>query len=139
MTTQNELIELYLNDETKLLQDWYQQQQLQQHPDLEPIGIFPTVEELQGMAQQWLQTLYRKHHAVFQKELCRKLVSGESACAWWRRVRGQPSLYQELILAIVGERVLSPLLEDWSLPATLTLIVTSHFLDRVCEGLNCDS
>ena len=138
MTTQNELIELYLNDETKLLQDWYQQQQLQQHRDLEPIAIFPTLEELRAMARQWLQTLYRKHQAVFQKELCCKLISGESACAWWRRVRRETQLHHDLIIALVDEKVLSPLLGTQHLAVTMTLIVTSHFLDRICEGLNCD-
>lgn len=138
MTTQNELIELYLNDEIKLLQDWYQHIQLHQHPDLEPITIFPTLEELRAMVQQWLQTLYRKHHAVFQKELCRKLVSGESACAWWRRVRQETQLHHDLIVALVDEKVLSPLLRTQHLAVTVTLIVTSHFLDRICEGLNCD-
>ncbi len=138
MTPQNELIELYLNDETKLLQDWYQQIQLRQHPDLEPIAVFPTLEELRAMAQQWLQTVYRKHHAVFQKELCRKLVSGETACAWWRRIRRESQLSHDLIVAMLDESVLSPLFGTQHFTVTVTLIVTSHFLDRVCEEAHCE-
>ena len=138
MTTQNELIELYLNDETKLLQDWYQQQQLQQHPDLEPIAIFPTVEELQGMARQWLQTLYRKHRLLLQKVFCQKLHTGESVCAWWRRIRQKSEFYQDLIIAIAEELSLSRLLETRYVVVTATLVVMSHFLDSVCEEMNCD-
>ncbi len=137
MTTQNELIELYLNDETKLLQDWYQQQQLQQHPDLEPIAIFPTSEELQGMARQWLQTLYRKHRPLLQKIFCQKLHTGESACAWWRRVRQKSAFYQDLIIAIAEELRLSRLLETRYVVVTATLVVISHFLDSVCAEVDC--
>jgi len=138
MTTQAALIDSYLNDETTLLHDWYQHIELRQHPDLEPIATFPTLEELWEMAKAWLQRLYSKNKQFFENAFCKQpLLNGESACAWWQRIR-EDRLYQDLIIAIVDDRLLSPLLETQHLTITVTLIVSSHFLDRICEGLNCD-
>jgi len=139
MTTQAALIDSYLHDETRLLHDWYQQVQLHQHPDLEPIATFPTLEELQAMAKVWWQHLYSKNKQFFEDAFCKQpLLTGESACVWWQRIRKESKLYQDLIVAIVDELLLSPLLETRHLAVTVTLIVSSHFLDRICEGLNCD-
>jgi len=138
MTTQTTLISAYLRDETMLLHDWYQQIKLSQHPDLEPITTFPSLEELKAMAKMWWQALYRKHQAFFQKVFCQKLRTGENACAWWRRIRDKSHLYQEFIVALVDQLVLSPLLAQWQIVVTLTLIVHGRLLDIVCREVNCN-
>ncbi|MEK7991592.1 MAG: hypothetical protein VSS52_011350 [Thiotrichaceae bacterium] len=135
MTTQAQLVDIYLHDETQLLQDWYQQTQVSQDSDLEPIAVFPSFEELKEMVIRWWQQLYQHNKDFFQKALCEKRLSnGKSACEWWQQIRGESGLLQDLIMALVDEKILSPLLATKQLAVAMTLIVTTHFLDNVCEG-----
>jgi hypothetical protein len=137
MTTQAQLVDIYLHDETQLLQDWYQQTQVSQDSDLESIAVFPSFEELKEMAIRWLQQLYKRNQDFFQKALCdKKLCNDKSACEWWRQIRGEPTLYHELIMTLIDDQILAPLLATKQLAVAMTLIVTTRFLDRVCEGCN---
>ncbi|MCV6637657.1 hypothetical protein [Candidatus Albibeggiatoa sp. nov. NOAA] len=137
MTAQAELVSNYLENETILLQDWYQQTQISQDPDLEPIATFPSFEELKKMAIRWWQQLYKRHIDFFHNALCKKkLLNGKTACEWWQQIREESSLIQDFIIVLIDERVFSPLLPTKQFAVAVTLIVTTHFLDHVCEGCN---
>lgn len=140
MTTQTQLIDTYLNDETQLYQAFYQQV-IQPSGDatLQPIVTVPSKEEIKAKAKQWWQRLYSKNKTTVQKLFCKTpLRSGETACLWWKRIRGSSHESRDLIIAIMVDLALSPLIHPSHIEVSVTVIVVNHFLDMVCEGDDCD-
>lgn len=139
MTPQEDKIAIYLADETKLYQDWYQQLFLaHDHADSEAIAKMPSVAEIKAMATQWWQHLYAKNRTVVRKLFCKTpLRNGESACLWWKRIQNFSHESRDLIIAIMVDLALAPILHPSHIEVAVTVMVTNHFLDVVCEGEDC--
>ncbi len=139
LTEQTQRINNYLNDETKLYQDWYQQIfPPSDNADSEAIAKMPSVAELKTMAKQWWQRLYGKNKTVVRKLFCKTpLRNGETACVWWKRIRDVSHESRDLIIAIMVDLALAPIIHPSHVEVSVTVMVTNHFLDMVCEGEEC--
>ncbi|GEM_PF-1356106 len=137
--TSQEQIAVYLADETKLYQDWYQQViRSDEDATSQPIATMPSVAELKAMAKEWWQRLYAKNQTVMRKWFCKTpLRHGETACVWWKRIRDISHESRDLIIAIMVDLALAPIIHPSHLEVSVTVIVTNHFLDMVCEGEEC--
>jgi len=137
--TSQEQIAVYLADETKLYQDWYQQViRSDEDATLQPIATMPSLGEIKAMAKDWWQRLYAKNKTVMRKLFCKTpLRNGETACVWWKRIRDLSHESRDLIIATMVDLALAPLIHPSHLEVSVTVIVTNHFLDMVCEGEEC--
>jgi len=137
--TSQEQIAVYLVDETKLYQDWYQQViRSDEDATLQPIATMPSLGEIKAMAKDWWQRLYAKNKTVMRKLFCNTpLRNGETACVWWKRIRDISHESRDLIIAMMVDLALAPLIHPSHLEVSVTVIVTNHFLDMVCEGEEC--
>jgi len=137
--TSQEQIAVYLADETKLYQEWYQQViRPDEDATSQPIATMPSLGEIKAMAKAWWQRLYAKNKTVMRKLFCKTpLRNGETACVWWKRIRDISHESRDLIVAIMVDLALAPLIHPSHLEVSVTVIVTNHFLDLVCEGEEC--
>lgn len=129
----------YLNDETKLYQDWYQQiLNPDADPTQHPIAKMPSLEDIKAQTKDWWQRLYGKNKQVMRKLLCQTpLSNGQTACLWWKRIREFSHESRDLIIAIVVDLALAPLIHPSHLEVAVTVMVSNHFLDMVCEEEDC--
>lgn len=132
-------ITTYLADETKLYQDWYQLLiNNSQESELQPIGFFPSLEELKAMVQKWWLQLCEKNRVLVKTLFCKTpLRSGETACIWWKRIREFSHESRDLIIAIIVDLALARLFHPSHIEVAVTVIVTNHLLDILCEDEDC--
>ncbi len=132
-------ITTYLADETKLYQDWYQLViNNNQDSELQPIGFFPSSEELKAMVQKWWLQLYDKNRVLVKTLFCKTpLRNGETACTWWKRIREFSHESRDLIIAITVDLALAHLFHPSHIEVAVTMIVINHQLDILCEDEDC--
>jgi hypothetical protein len=132
--TPEEKVAMYLTDTTTLYQDWYQIVIQNEDTTLQPIATIPSPKELEAMAKQWWQKFYNDNKIPLQT-LFRKtpLSNREIACTWWYRIKGNPSEFKELAIALAVDLTLAPLIHPMHTVTVATLIVIGGFLDLVCD------
>jgi len=122
----DDLINLYLTDETKLYQDWYASIQPQPaDPDTTPFGIKESLDELKQRFIQWLQNSIEKDSQRLQllkDQLCKKwLVLKEHESA---------SVLVKLVSDVLVKLKL-PYLPN-PLPVAAILVLSDVFLTDLC-------
>jgi len=120
---QTVLIDTYLNDQTKLYQDWYLSIQPPQanDPDTTPFGIQETLEELkQCFLAWWKQSVETDTQRLqdFKDRVCKK----------WLALKDHEKIH--VLIAIVLDS-LSYLHLPHS-PPVATILVTSGYLNHLC-------
>ena len=125
-TSTDDLINVYLADETKLYQDWYASVQPQSaDPDTTQFGIKESLDELKQRFIQWLQNSIEKDSQRLQllkDQLCKKwlvLKKHESA-----------SVLVQLVSDILTKLKLPFLLNP--LPVATILVLSDVFLTDLC-------
>ena len=125
-TSTDDLINVYLADETKLYQDWYASVQPQSaDPDTTPFGIKESLDELKQRFIQWLQNSIEKDSQRLQllkDQLCKKwLVLKEHESA---------SVLVKLVSDVLVKLKL-PYLPN-PLPVAAILVLSDVFLTDLC-------
>jgi hypothetical protein len=87
------------------------------------------------MVKQWWQQFYNNNKVVLQTLFRETQLSNrEIACTWWYRIKGRPSEFKELAIALaVDITFLAPLIHPTHTVIVATLIVIGGFLDLVCD------
>lgn len=130
MATETQLIDEYLNDETKLYQAFYQQViHSSSDTTLQPIATFPSIEEIKAIAEQWWQQLKEP----LRKPFCEiPLTNGLTVCSNWQLIKEYPHEWREFIIAITVDLTLAPIIHLPHTIVAVTVIVTGRFLDEIC-------
>ena len=125
-TSTDELINLYLADETKLYQDWYASiQPLPPDPDTTRFGINESLAELKQRFIQWWQ------HSV-ETDSQRLQLLKDKLCKKWLALKGHESA--PVLIALVSDALATlnlPYLPN-PLPAATILVTSDIFLTHLC-------
>jgi len=125
-TSTDDLINLYLADETKLYQDWYASVQPQSaDPDTTQFGINESLEELKQRFIRWWQ------HSV-ETDTQRLQLLKDKLCKKWLELKEYERVH--VLIAIVLD-ILAALHFPHSVPVA-TILVTSGYLTKLCAGCN---
>lgn len=120
---QQALIDVYLQDEMKLYQDWYATlQPITADPDTTPFRIRDSLEELKQRFEAWWQ-------ASVETDMQRLKALREAVCQWWLARRNEEKWH--ILIAFVLD-TLAYLHLPHSAPVA-TILVTSGYLDKLCS------
>ena len=129
MQSQQALIEVYLQDEMKLYQDWYATlQPLAHDPDTTPFGIDESLDELKQRFATWWRTSVETDKQRLKAFL-------DAVCKKWLEMRDAEKLH--VLIAIVLD-----MLSYFHLPHSppvATILVTSGYLNKLCLECNDES
>jgi len=126
-TSTDDLINLYLADETKLYQDWYASVQPQpSDPDTTQFGINESLEELKQRFINWWQDSTKKDSQRLQ-------LLKETLCQKWLALKDHESA--PILIALVSDTLATSDLPH-SLPVATILVTSGIFLTQLCA--ECD-
>ena len=125
-TSTDDLINLYLIDETKLYQDWYASiQPLPPDPDTTQFGINESLAELKQRFIQWWR------HSV-ETDSQRLQLLKDKVCKTWLALKDHKST--PVLIALVSDALATlnlPYLPN-PLPAATILVTSELFLTHLC-------
>lgn len=126
----DDLINLYLTNETKLYQDWYASiQPLPTDPDTTQFGINESLEELKQRFIRWWQ------HSV-ETDSQRLQLLKDKLCKTWLTLKAHESA--PVLIALVSDALATlnlPYLPN-PLPAATILVTSGIFLTHLCAECN---
>jgi hypothetical protein len=123
------LINLYLQDETKLYQDWYATVQLQPtDPDTIPFGIRESLDELKQRFIAWWQ-------ATVESSQQKLKALRDVLCKKWLEMREAEKVH--VLIALVLDTL--AYLHLPHSPPVATILVTSGYLNKLCLECNDES
>jgi len=129
-TSTDDLINLYLADETKLYQDWYASVQPQSaDPDTTQFGINESLEELKQRFIAW----WRR---IVETDSQRLQLLKETLCQKWLALKEHESA--PILIALVSDALATlnlPYLPN-PLPAATILVTSDIFLTHLCAECN---
>ena len=126
-TATDDLINLYLADETKLYQDWYESVQPQSaDPDTTPFGIKESLDELKQRFIAW----WRR---IVETDSQRLQLLKETLCQKWLALKEHESA--PILIALVSDTLATSDLPH-SLPVATILVTSGIFLTQLCA--ECD-
>jgi len=126
---QQALIEVYLQDEIKLYQDWYATlQPLANDPDTTPFGIHDSLDELKQRFIAWWQ-------ATIESSQQKLEALRDALCKKWLEMREAEKLH--VLIALVLDTL--AYLHLPHSPPVATILVTSGYLNKLCLECNDES
>ena len=122
---QQNLIKAYLSDETKRYQDWYQGlNPVQSDSNTIQFAKPPSLEAIKQRFQKWVE----KNQAWLKQKIC---------IEWgYSRKHKNFQTTETLIIAMVADGLTTALPISTATLATLTILVTEHYLDKLCADFN---
>lgn len=125
-------IQHYLQNETTLYQDWYKNvYYVELEPGMQQVALPPSLEELKIRFKGWYDQHAGDLKTLFTKELDRKIP-----CQLWQSLRKKDP--EHIIVHLAGHFTIigaGHLLgaDAEGISVTMTILVTSGYIDRLCD------
>ena len=118
---QQALIKVYLSDETKLYQDWYQGlNPVKGDPSTVKFASLPSVDAVKQRFEKWVE----KHQGWFKQKIC---------VDWgYSRKHEEFQTTEMLIIALTADGLTAALPIPTATLAAMTILVMERHLDKMC-------